>query len=99
MLLDGIARQQNEHHLENNPVSYKVERKVRWAVKEWKASGVKNVFCACEVGINTKLFWASICTSMVVVQEDTVLHYINAVLYAAHLFCEIGIMAGAELYL
>lgn len=34
MLLDGIAQQQNKHHLENNPVSYKVERKVRWTVEE-----------------------------------------------------------------
>lgn len=56
MLLDGIAQQQNESHLKNKQVSYKVERKVRWMGKEGKSSGVKNVFYACEVCMNTKLF-------------------------------------------
>lgn len=37
--------------------------------------------------------------SMVVEQENTVLHYITAVLCAVHLFCETGVMAGAELNL
>lgn len=56
MLPGGITQQQNESHLKNKQVSYKVEGKVRWMGKEGKSSGVKNVFYACELGITTKLF-------------------------------------------